>query len=161
MGAAVAAVLAVAALVIILTANSQLQQFDSQTGPTEMYDAFEQPLNPNVKLLAQGIAVAEGFGIIGSIPERSNNPGDLKLGSDYISVFSSAAEGWSRLYHQINIIVEGKSKVYNLSMTLLDMAQKWTATEKDAWAINVQNYLNNNGLPNVTLDTTLQEIIGG
>jgi len=101
-----------------------------------------------IKQLAQAIARAEGFAVPGSIPQQAHNPGDLKvpgwtgptLGSG-ITVFADDDEGWNALYRQLYLILTGRSSVYNLDMTITDMAHAWTATQADAWAHNVASVL--------------------
>lgn len=121
---------------------------------------------PSVRDLANAIARAEGFGVAGAIPTRAHNPGDLvipgwtgaKLGAEGISVFVSDAEGWARLLRQIQLIVDGKSRVYSLEMTLSEFAAKWTATEPGAWAQNVIRALVTMGHA-VSAHTTLDEVL--
>lgn len=99
----------------------------------------------NLKAFAQAVAQAEGFYVTGSIPQRANNPGDLKEGGttiNGITVFDSVDAGWAALYRQLWLIVTGESNYYNLDMTILDMAQMWTATQPSAWAANVGQALN-------------------
>jgi hypothetical protein len=101
-----------------------------------------------IKRFAQAIAKAEGFYVAGSIPQRANNPGDLKMINwdgptlgEGISVFQSVDAGWSALYRQLYLILSGQSGVYNLDMTIAQMGAKWTATQQSAWASNVAGYL--------------------
>jgi hypothetical protein len=100
--------------------------------------------SPAIKAFADAIARAEGFYVANSVPARAHNPGNLKLPgtptiAGGISVFASDAEGWSKLYRQLNLIVTRQSRVYRPEMTILEMAQRWTATvsEQTAWARNV------------------------
>lgn len=101
-----------------------------------------------IKRTAEAIARAEGFYVRGSIPQRAHNPGDLKvpnwtgptLGSG-ISVFQSDDAGWAALYKQLQAILTGRSNYYNLDMTIADMGNVWTATQKDSWAANVAGFL--------------------
>lgn len=107
-------------------------------GPT----TYPQP----IKTFADAIARQEGFYIAGSIPQRANNPGDLKLGAPTlgtsgITVFASADAGWNALYRQLWSIVTGASGRYNLDMSIADMARTWTATQQSAWSRNVADYL--------------------
>jgi hypothetical protein len=79
----------------------------------------DQPLNPNLEKLKQAIAQREGFAHIGSVPNRTNNPGDLifvhqhgakpyyVLGRDGIyrvyASFETSEEGWAALEAQIKL----------------------------------------------------------
>lgn len=102
-----------------------------------------------IKTFARAIGGAEGFGIPGAIPTQAHNPGDLvlgdlgygTLGSEQITILQDDNVGWDKLYHQLNLIVNGHSHVYNLEMTIYEMAQKWTSTQPDAWANNVSRAL--------------------
>lgn len=109
-------------------------------------------LSWSLKALATAIATAEGYGVVDAIPTVANNPGDLKLAGtptvgEGISQFPDAASGWNALYHQLLLIQNGQSHVYNLSMTIRDLAGKWTTTQQDAWAANVLTSLQNQGVP--------------
>lgn len=102
-------------------------------GPT----TYPEPLME----FARGIARAEGFYVAGSIPNRANNPGDLKLGAPYlpgtaITRFDSVDQGWNALYRQLYLILTGQSRRYTLDMSIADMGRVWTATvsEQTAWA---------------------------
>jgi hypothetical protein len=123
------------------------------------------------KAFAQAIAHQEGFYVFGSIPHRANNPGDLvipgwtglSLGRERISVLKSDSieepfppdGGWFRLLHELWLIESGRSHVYTLDMTILEMAHKWTDTQQDDWARNVAGQL---GVPP---ETTLRQVLVG
>jgi hypothetical protein len=117
-------------------------------------------VSSQIERFAKAIARAEGFGIPDAIPTRAHNPGDLVIpGStnrigEGITVFASDEEGWNALYHQLGLIAIGHSHVYSPSMTILEMAEKWTATvsQQQGWATNVAAYL---GVP---ITTTLQQV---
>lgn len=117
-----------------------------------------------VRDLALAIARAEGFGVQGAIPTRANNPGDLvipgwtgaKLGDQGISVFPSPSEGWSRLYHQLDLIVRERSHVYTLDDTFAEFGAKWTQTQSGEWVGNVLAYLASKGY-DVDTETSLRE----
>lgn len=108
-------------------------------------------VNPDSKMkaFAQAIATAEGFGIPGKIPSLANNPGDLvipgwkgeKLGAEGISVFQTPEEGWNRLYYQLNLIVTGRSRIYNLNMNILEMGARYAPHDSAVWANNVARAL--------------------
>lgn len=121
-----------------------------------------------VRKMARAIAKAEGFGKIGAIPTRAHNPGDLvipgwkgdKLGAEGISVFADDEAGWRALAKQIQLIADGKSHVYTPTMSILEMAKKWTATEQIIWAENVAAHLRNfEGMPNVVSSTIIRTIL--
>lgn len=63
-------------------------------------------------LLAQLIAREEGFYVPGSLPQRNNNPGDLRHAPDEthpeltpnsVGAFPDAATGWKALEHQLSL----------------------------------------------------------
>lgn len=127
--------------------SGQGGQFDG--APIGDYVDIGAASNIFVFNFAHAIAKAEGFGIPNAIPTRAHNPGDLvipgwtgaKLGEN-ISVFDSDLEGWNRLYHQLQLIIDGASRVYTLNDTIASMASKWTKTNQAAWAATVASELN-------------------
>lgn len=109
---------------------------------------------------ARAIAAAEGFGIVGAIPTRQHNPGNLKtssvpsIGADTQGhlIFATDADGWLALYRQIALIVSGRSRYYSLDMTLADMGARY-AGDSAAWTANVARGLG------VSPGATLREIL--
>jgi len=103
--------------------------------------------------LADAIANAEGANVPGSIPNRANNPGDLKLGDigygtlaaaggQQITVFPSLAAGMAALEHQISLIASGQSKAgYPAGGSIADIAAVYTGGSGTSWAQNVANFL--------------------
>lgn len=144
--------------------------------PSQAFDQGDEMdananFTPQQRVLAVAISHAEGYGLANAIPTEANNPGDLvlpgwqgqSLGSEKISVLTSDTPdnpvppngGWFRLYRQIRLIDQGNSTVYNISMTISEMAKKWTATDPEAWARNVSSFLG------VTPDTLLETVLRG
>lgn len=82
--------------------------------------------------LAKAIAKAEGFYVDGSLPQRTNNPGDLKIASlaadwsDGKAVFPTVDEGWAALRKQLSIILNGTSNYYRPTDTFARFAQVYT-----------------------------------
>lgn len=115
-----------------------------------------------IKAFAQAIAAAEGFWVGGSIPQRANNPGDLKLpNTSYrfpngqastVSVFASDDEGWTALHRQLAMIANGASAYYDLGMTIEQMGYTYAAGDP-AWARNVAQRLG------VSTDTPLWTVL--
>jgi hypothetical protein len=109
--------------------------------------------------LAAAIANAEGANVEGSRPKRNNNPGNLTLditkrgiGKDGIYViYNTFADGLDALRKQVDLMFGGSS-IYNPSMTIREVAEHYTTTQKDAWANNVASYLG------VTPGTRLDEL---
>ena len=87
--------------------------------------------------LANAIASAEGYGRPGVIPTVRNNPGDLINSAGQIQSFGTPAEGWDALYRQLDLIRTGGSRYYRRTMTMIEFANTWTATEQAAWLSNV------------------------
>lgn len=116
--------------------------------------------------LAKAIAHAEGFGIENTIPTKAHNPGDLvlgdkghgTLGSEKITVFENDATGWAALEHQLDLIRHRKSHVYVPTMTIQQMADKWTSTQRSEWAQNVCDYFKTCGRI-VNPSTLLQDVL--
>lgn len=124
-------------------------------------DSVDQNLTPiptpptsKVILMAQAFAQAEGFGgtepdgITPNIPTQANNPGDLELGDigygqlQGKTIFPDVATGWSYLYHQCQLILDGTSSVYNQTMSFLEVAVKYTGNDNAAsWAATVAQKL--------------------
>jgi hypothetical protein len=68
-----------------------------------------------VTLLAQLIAQEEGFDVPGSVPNRDNNPGDLRhsphsfhteANPDAIGQIDTPADGWADLERQLQLYAE-------------------------------------------------------
>lgn len=116
--------------------------------------------------LAWAIAQAEGFGVKDAIPTKAHNPGDLvmdwlpgeKMGTEGIHVFQDDATGWAALEHQLDLIRDGKSQVYQASMTLGQMAMRWTRTQPEDWGENVAAWFNHRDR-SVDLLTPLKELL--
>jgi hypothetical protein len=131
-------------------------KFELEIFPSDKEPDYSPSSYPReIQDFARAIARAEGFYIVGSAPYRAHNPGALKMpgwkgpttGDQGISVFGSDAEGWDALHRQLWLIATGKSGVYNVDMSILDMARKWTNTEQSGWSQNVANAL---GVPTST-----------
>ena len=116
---------------------------------------------------AHAIAFAEGYGAdLTNVPTRANNPGDLKLpgsqnttGAEDITVFPTIQAGWDALTHQLALIVDGKSHIYTVDMSIFEMAAHWTDTQADAWTANVVSYLQSHGFPNVTASDPIGSVL--
>lgn len=109
--------------------------------------------DPSIKAmqLSLGIARAEGFWQIGTLPRRCHNPGDLELGdlglgTDGLkTVFPDDKTGWAALYHECALMLAGstahhRSAVYDTSMKFETVAQIWTGGDNwQAWAATVES----------------------
>jgi len=105
-----------------------------------------------VRRIAAAIAIAEGYWVPGSIPNRRNNPGNLtNPRTGQIRTFASAEEGWRALYRQIERILSGESPLYPANGTIRQISRIYTATDQDAWARNVARALG------VSPDTKLRD----
>lgn len=127
-----------------------------QDEPTTSTTAAPSP-SPRMRSFGEAIARAEGFFVRGSVPDRANNPGDLKLGGttiNGITVYPSAAEGWAALYRQLGLIATGRSKYYKPTMTIRQMGDVWAPGSENApgiWAANVAKLLG------VSVDTPVNQ----
>lgn len=116
--------------------------------------------------LAQAIAQAEGFAQKGAIPTIAHNPGDLvcpwlsgaKLGVEGVHVFEDDAAGWAALEYELDLIKTHRSKVYEPSMTLIQMAAIWTRTQSTDWANNVVAWFTAHDRL-ITINTKIQELL--
>jgi hypothetical protein len=110
-------------------------------------------LSTAIQLFAEGIALAEGFYVVGSRAARNHNPGNLTLditgtgiGMDgMFIVYDNDNDGWEALYKQVEMILTNTSGIYNSQMTLRQIAEKYASTstpnERLNWAINVASKL--------------------
>lgn len=65
--------------------------------------------------------------------------------------FVNAADGWTALYHQCNLMLTGKSHVYHLDDTLTKVGLKYSGGNND-WSKNVAFSLK------VPVTTTLRQL---
>lgn len=110
-------------------------------------------ISTNVRRLAWAIANAErGPDEIASGVIARNNPGDIESNGSLIT-YTSVTEGWNALYTMIEGWFNGTSHLYDPSMTIAQVAQKYVGTSDWInWASNVSDYLG------VSVDTPLSEI---
>ena len=90
--------------------------------------------SPRVVQFAHAIAQAEGYNLRGSIPQRCNNPGDLK-GTKFAGQvgvckggharFRTENAGWTALYRQIEKIQDGTSTKYTNRATFRQVAKTY------------------------------------
>jgi hypothetical protein len=52
------------------------------------------------------------------------------------TIFATPEEGWRALYRQLQLIIDGKSNVYRLDMTIAEMSSKYAEWSVN-WAKNV------------------------
>jgi hypothetical protein len=117
------------------------------------------PIAPSstVQRIAKAIAKAEGFYVSGSVPSRAHNPGDLKLGDkgygtiDGKTIFPSDSQGWQALYHEVQLILDGKSAYYQPSMSIADIGNIYSGGDPN-WAQNVADDLG------VDVDTQIGQV---
>lgn len=100
--------------------------------------------------MAAAIAKAEGFPVLGSLPNRCHNPGDLKLGdrgwgiedgktiflkADFGAPLDDKSDGASALRRQCLAMLCGASHEYSINDSLLTVAYRWTGRDNAlAWA---------------------------
>lgn len=99
----------------------------------------------------RAIAVAEGYNVVGSNPANLNNPGDISdgastYGSEFhsgssITKFPDAVTGWQWLYTKLNNAANGKSTVYDPSMSWNEIGAIWAPPNATVWAANVARQL--------------------
>jgi hypothetical protein len=112
-----------------------------------------------ISRIADAIAFAEGYLKERSRPQRDNNPGDLErdltgkaAGHDGpYSIYPTAEDGRQALEVQVRLMFSG-SRIYRPSMTILEVARHYTATQPEAWARNVALHLG------VGVETRLDQI---
>ena len=149
----------VALFIIVRQVSGRVLPDDNGSATNAGGDVFMPPLTTSydekVQYLAEAIARAEGFYVAGSLPQRQNNPGALKLGGVFIALYPDADSGWTALYNQVDLMLTGRSAYYNSSMTFSQIAQIYTGGDNaETWAFIVSNTL---GLtPANTLDDYLR-----
>jgi len=120
------------------------------TDTTEMQTPDPVDFAPGIKRMAEAIAYAEGYyGPGDPVPRRLNNPGDLKassvpaIGTDTAGHlhFATIELGWLALYRQLQLIVDGRSRVYKLDDTIATMGQRYAPPNPVIWAGNVAGRL--------------------
>jgi hypothetical protein len=124
-------------------------------------------LNVAVNAFATAIAYAEGFYVNGSRAQRNHNPGDLTLDTVGLGVgkdgpfivYANDDDGWTALKRQVQLILTNTSNVYNTDMTIQDVANRYTATDQSAWALNVANKLGVS--PDTKVSTILETATAG
>jgi hypothetical protein len=131
-------------------------------GTARMKTAPVVTVSSPTQTLAKAIARAEGFYVKGSIPNRLHNPGDIRsrllhaypgqigLKHGYV-VFRNDRAGWAALERQIDKMVDGSSRIYNVNMTLKQFSKKYA--ESPTWVKNVSSILD------VTSSTRMWEIL--
>lgn len=99
--------------------------------------------------LAHAIALAEGYFVSGSLPNRINNPGDMKLGDrgwgveEDKTVYPDPQTGMDALTRECTAILTGASHVYRVEWNFLQVAVKWTGGDNDGdWCKIVTDNLN-------------------
>lgn len=158
--------------------NSQGDEVDPSQIPQPAADDSQAITSTSVMALARGIAKGEGFYVSNSLPQRSNNPGDLTKSFGYsttgiankegVLIFASVEDGWSALYGQLGIIFDGTSKAYNVDMTIWEFAYTWTLGRKPrtasenasvgGWAAAVLEEVNSSIKIALTAQSTLGDI---
>jgi hypothetical protein len=100
-------------------------------------------VSEKVETLAIAIARTEGWGVVGSIPNRYRNPGDLRsmnrhaypgqigLNKKGYVIFKTNAWGWAALEKQIQLVIDGKSTRYTQEMTFAQIAKVYA--ESPQW----------------------------
>jgi len=125
-----------------------------------MSDDAARELAGQVSRIAWAIARAEGFLVAGSRPKRNHNPGNLTqdltgkaIGRDGLYViYATDEDGLEALKKQVGLMLSGKSKVYKPTMTILEVAERYTTTEQEDWARNVARGLG------VSIRTPLKDV---
>lgn len=131
---------------------------------SSVLEALKSANNSVVSRIALAIARAEGFYVSGSVPQRNNNPGNLRLdviggatavgtGAGNFMRYATAEDGMRDLQQQVRLMLTGQSAHYNPNMTIIEVARKYTTTQQVEWATNVARTLG------VTIYTKLSEIV--
>jgi hypothetical protein len=112
-------------------------------------DPTTWPSGDRIWLICHAVGYAEGANVAGSLPDRSNNPGDI---SDYfdlyggvvcgshVTQFPSKQIGWQKLYEKWSNILAGNSTSYDPNTSWNTIAQTWAGDWKN-WVTNLTNKL--------------------
>lgn len=91
------------------------------------------------ELLGEVIARHEGFYKDDSRAQRNNNPGNLTKGNGCSEFdgggfcrYGTSEEGWDALHHQLNMMENGTSHVYNLAMTPTQFVARYASSSPAA-----------------------------
>jgi len=145
-------------IIVVLTAVFLYAWSESTIGGAEGYDMATDL----ERRIAEAIGWAEGiFHPSGTaVPQRANNPGNLKLGDIGFgtiggkTIYQTIEEGWTALIYQIDLILTGRSRYYTPDMTIRQVAVTYTGGDNaDAWANIVSGKLG------VTPDTKIGEVV--
>jgi hypothetical protein len=145
MGATVSGLLLIGFILWFAYSLSGDGQAEAETEDPGWSDPFMW--DEKTRALAVAIATAEGFFASGNpLPARLNNPGDLKSrdadGNLVLTNYATVEEGWEALYRQCWLMISGRSRYYNPSMTFLQIAAPYTGNDNAAaWARNVASVL--------------------
>lgn len=111
-------------------------------------DQSTWPTGDGVWDCCQAIALAEGYNVAGSRPQRNHNPGNISDGADQfgsdggLTTFPDDQTGWTWLYDKVKNIIAGGSSKYLSTFTIAQIAQVWTGGDKPSdWAHIVANNL--------------------
>ena len=126
----------------------------------------------NVDAIAEAIARAEGYFVEGdhdgrSLLHRLNNPGGLKkpaLAADDLPtwldtgliIFPTAEMGWAALRHQVRMMLNGESEIYDPSDTLVTVGLKYAEGDEN-WGSNVA--MNLGVSPGATLTELAEAVV--
>lgn len=93
--------------------------------------------SPAVVKIAEAIAIAEGFFVPDSIPNRYNNPGDIEEAGTKVN-YLTIQDGWNALYRQIEMMIDGRSHIYNPNMQWTTIGKLYTGEQTYMnWVENV------------------------
>ena len=126
-----------------------------------MPEVDDAVIDAKAAAFADAIAHAEGYFVPGSLPFRTNNPGDMELGDrgngvlKGKTVYATAEDGFAALRRECTAILTGASVVYSVNWTFLEVANKWTGNDDpDAWCNEVCSRLKT-----VFPSTTIREYV--
>jgi len=102
---------------------------------------------------AEAIKTHEGW-FAGSRSQRNHNQGNLRFAGqekaigkdkDNFAIFANDEDGFAALIHQITIAIDGRSKVYNSEMTILQFFERYAPSADNnnphAYAKFVADYI--------------------
>jgi len=98
-------------------------------------------------LLAEGIAIAEGYPNPAAVPWRARNPADLEHGDQgqgriaAITIYPDHTTGWTHATQQALDMLTGQSRFYKPTMSLQTIAPVYTGADNaPQWAATVATH---------------------
>jgi hypothetical protein len=102
---------------------------------------------------AEGTFDANGNPITGSLGYQLNNPLDIEDSTGNLVQYATLDDGWHAGYHQVDLMLSGKSHVYKPNWAIVQVAGEYTGGDNPlGWASAVAQYLG------ISINSTLADV---